>query len=404
VKRLEIYDYKERLERELRAIKGLKGISKENKDLIIDFHRYCFAEGLSIPRVIFYTKNLRYIARLLGKPFKDATKEDMIDLLQKIERADYSEWTKQGYKVTLKKFYRWLRGTQEDPEEVRWIKTNVKNNNHLLPEEILTKEEVLRLADATDNPRDRALILTLYESGCRIGELLTLRLKNVQFDEHGACLIVNGKTGMRRVRVIAASSALATWVRNHPFKDNPNSPLWVNIGTTSKNEPMKYPAIQKLMRKLEKKSAIKKRLYPHMFRHSRASHLASVFTEAQMKEYLGWVQSSDMAAVYVHLSGRDVDDTLLKVHGLKSGEEEEKEKFKARKCDRCEYINEPMARFCVRCGQVLDVKTAIELEERAKEAEERVYEILEEIAIRDPKLLVQIMKEKGWGERCGERG
>jgi hypothetical protein len=35
-----------------------------------------------------------------------------------------------------------------------------------------------------------------------------------------------------------------------------------------------------------------------------------------MKEYFGWVQSSDMASVYVHLSGRDVDSALLKLHGM----------------------------------------------------------------------------------------
>jgi len=36
-----------------------------------------------------------------------------------------------------------------------------------------------------------------------------------------------------------------------------------------------------------------------------------------MKEYLGWVQSSDMASVYVHMSGRDVDKALLTLHGIR---------------------------------------------------------------------------------------
>jgi len=45
------------------------------------------------------------------------------------------------------------------------------------------------------NPRDKAFISLLYESGCRIGELLNLKIKNVEFDANGAVLIVNVKTG-----------------------------------------------------------------------------------------------------------------------------------------------------------------------------------------------------------------
>ena len=56
----------------------------------------------------------------------------------------------------------------------------------MLPEELLTEEEVKRLAEAAENPRDRDFILTLYESGCRVGELISLRLKHVQFDNYGA--------------------------------------------------------------------------------------------------------------------------------------------------------------------------------------------------------------------------
>jgi integrase/recombinase XerD len=59
--------------------------------------------------------------------------------------------------------------------------------------ELLTEEAVKGLAEAAGNPRDRALVLVLYESGCRAGEILSLSIKNVQFDEYGAQLIVSGK-------------------------------------------------------------------------------------------------------------------------------------------------------------------------------------------------------------------
>jgi integrase len=101
----------------------------------------------------------------------------------------------------LKKFFRWLRNSEDYPEEVKWIKARVKNSNPKLPEELLTEDEIRRIVSAAENPRDKTLVLVLYETGCRIGELLSLRIKNIQFDEYGALLLLSGKTGQRRVRV-----------------------------------------------------------------------------------------------------------------------------------------------------------------------------------------------------------
>jgi len=39
-----------------------------------------------------------------------------------------------------------------------------------------------------------------------------------------------------------------------------------------------------------------------------------------VKKYFGWNQASKMAAIFVHLSGRDVDNVLLKVYGIENHE------------------------------------------------------------------------------------
>lgn len=84
-----------------------------------------------------------------------------------------------------------------NPEEVKWIKTTFRKRR-LLPEASLTVDELRKLVEVAENPRDKALILAHYESGCRIGETLPLRILHVSFDQHGAVLIVDGKTGSRR--------------------------------------------------------------------------------------------------------------------------------------------------------------------------------------------------------------
>jgi integrase len=48
--------------------------------------------------------------------------------------------------------------------------------------DIFTRQEILRMIESTPHLMDRALIAALYETGCRIGEIAGLQIKNVHFD------------------------------------------------------------------------------------------------------------------------------------------------------------------------------------------------------------------------------
>jgi len=386
----DIYDSKKQLERTLEKVRTSNDLSEKNRSAIMDFHDHCFAEGLGTPRILKYLQLLTKIATWLGADLEGANKKDIENLVMRIERMDYSDWTKHDYRVAIKKFYKWLRGSEDYPEEVKWIKTSVKNSNNRLPEELLTEEEIKKLIESCGHPRDKALVSLLYESGCRIGELCSLTMKNVSFDEYGAQIIVSGKTGMRRIRIIASTPYLASWMGLHPFKDDPNAPLWVGIGTTNKDKPLNYPSIRKMLKVLAKKAKIKKDVNPHAFRHSRATYLANRLTEAQMNQIFGWIQGSDMPSTYVHLSGRDTDDALLKIYGLKKeSEEREESPLKPKKCPRCDNLT--VGKFCNRCGAVLDISTAIELESRMEKPQKKLEALLEDGEVRE--LLARKMLE-----------
>jgi len=382
-----IYDYERTEKRILDRIRS-SSIDEGNKKALLNFHRECVIQGLSKARIVKYLDTLYRITEWLNKPFEEVRRDDIADLVQRIESNGYSEWTKHDYKVILKIFFRWFRRTDDYPDEVKWIITTPKNKRKL-PEELLSPEDIRKLVDAADNLRDKALVLVLYESGCRIGELLTLQLKHVQFDKYGAVLLVNGKTGQRRVRVILSASKLNQWVENHPLRDDPNAPLWVTIGTNSRNKALTYRSATEVLKKLVKKAGIKKRVYPHLFRHSRATHLANYLTEAQMKQYFGWVQGSDMASVYVHLSGRDVDNALLKLNGIEVNEEKKEQELRPLICPRCKARNSPDAKFCSNCGLCLDPKTAVRIDELREKADRLMKEL-----IKNPKVLNALIEGK----------
>lgn len=321
---------------------------------------------MSIKRILKYLTYLPKIAVLLGKDFDKADKEDIKRIMAVIEKSDYAEWTKNDHRIILKKFYKWLRQTEDTyPPEVKWLKNSMKKANQKLPEDILTQEEVKRMIETATNMRDKAVISVLYESGCRVGEILSMKLKSVEFNHVACSIMVNGKTGQRRILLVDSMPFMANWVSHYPNGKDPNDYLWICIGTKNHNKPMEYNSLNKILRNVAMKSGIAKKVNPHNFRHSRATHLATKFTEAQMKQYFGWTQSSEMASVYVHLSGRDLDNSILELHGLRRKEEQNNgEELKPKKCPKCEKINEFEARICSRCGQALDIEMAMKQKEK----------------------------------------
>jgi ribosomal protein S27AE len=101
-----------------------------------------------------------------------------------------------------------------------------------------------------------------------------------------------------------------------------------------------------------------------------------------MKQYLGWVQGSNMAAIYVHLSGRDVDDALLKMHGIVTDEKKDVQ-MSPKKCPRCSVMNSPTTKFCSKCGLALNIKAALEIEEKSSE----ITMDFMQVARNDPKIM-----------------
>jgi site-specific recombinase XerD/ribosomal protein L40E len=348
---LQVYDvhrYEKKLSYTENRIKKLENSSVIK--LIFQFRDACFASGIKAPRIEKHLDNLSRIAKWLGKSFEDTTKEDIEKILARLERANaLSDWTKYDYKRTIKTFFTWLG----KKEIVEWIVLTIPSKNKL-PDEILTEEEIQKMVDACENLRDKAMVAVLYESGTRVGEFLKMKIRDIVFDNKGAVIQVTGKTGDRRIRLVASVPYLAQWLDAHPLKHNRNAFVWLSLQRNlnierNGNKPMEYDALRMQLKKIAKRAGIEKRIYPHLFRHSRATHLAKWLTEAQMCEFFGWVQGSDMPRIYVHLSGRDVDDAILSMYGIEN-REMEKPKMEVVKCDRCKAINPKDAQVCMRCG------------------------------------------------------
>ena len=164
------------------------------------------------------------------------------------------------------------------------------------------------------------------------------------------------------------------------------------MGSVNRYKVMSYPALAKILKTATKRVGLKKRVTPHLLRHSRATFLASRLTEAQMNQIFGWKQGSEMPSIYVHLSGRDLDDAILGVYGLKKTGEEQP-KLTPKICPRCNQSNPYDGKFCSRCGLALDINAATQIEEARKQTDNIMNVLMEDKEFRE--LLMKKLKEYG---------
>lgn len=371
------------IERGKGNIQKSKDILEENKKSLLEFDRELELNDYSVARRYKYLVQLPQIAKQLEIPFRKATREDIEDIVLWIKRRDdLADITKNDYKKLLKRFYKWLNEGKY-PESISWLKVNHNDKNNKLPEQMLDEDDIEELIDNALNPRDKALISILWETGARIGELIDLTVGSIEDRKHGLKIVVDGKTGSRRVPLIESVPYLNKWLEEHPNRDKKESPLWVNIGEVNLGEKMNYPAIRKMLKSVKRRSKVDKPVNPHNFRHSRATYLANRFTEAQLCEWFGWVQGSDVPYKYVHLSGRDIDNSYDRLHGIVDEENQEESKLTPKDCPRCQEKNPPKARYCNRCGMALSLEAAQKMEQSSSKLSAGFLELSKE----NPELL-----------------
>jgi predicted Zn-ribbon and HTH transcriptional regulator len=108
-----------------------------------------------------------------------------------------------------------------------------------------------------------------------------------------------------------------------------------------------------------------------------------------------------MASIYVHLSGRDVDDALLKVYGVKKDEQRKDESIlKPKECPRCGSVNAKTAKFCSKCSLVLDIETALKVDKKIGDLNQITLALIERPKVK--KVLAQELAETGLGEKLKE--
>ena len=322
-------------------------------------------------------------------PLKDLVEDDILDYLDYLEEHTYtrggathkySPESIHTFKICLKKFFNAINR----PEIAIMFKDKAKKLEEIDRTDLLTTQDVEAMLQGASNARDRAIIALLFESGCRRGEMLSVRIKDVVFNDFG-CMVTfpEGKTGKRSVQLVYAASFIRSWVSMHPGNNiegtiDPYLKLFVNLHATitaDKHLVFKELSEQGLylqLQKVAKRVGIKKRVNPHSWRHAAATRLSEHMSDAQLKKHLGWTQGSNMTQVYVH--DPDTTNAVLRMYGIERSMAHDEE-LKVSRCPRCKEICPSTALYCSRCGLVLDQAAKERIENDASEADLLLFKI-----------------------------
>ncbi|MEM3206811.1 MAG: tyrosine-type recombinase/integrase [Halobacteria archaeon] len=355
------------------------------------------ADGLAVGTLARYAEAIRTL-ETLDKPYEGLTRDDILRWARE-SQGTLSPKTYSDRAILLKRFLRWVHsGGDPDapyPECVRWLRP--KQPRRLPAKEMPTREEVQRLLEAAGSQRDRAIVSVLAECGCRRGELLSLRIRDLSVDRNILRFKFRGKTGERVVPLVQSKPDVELWLSMHPAKNDRKAPLWCCEGDG--HRPLGAAGLDSLILKLVRRAGLSKKLSAHSFRHSAATHMASVLKEPMMRNYFGWTPGSRMPAVYVHLNGTETDEAIRRLHGLQGETEEPRlDPLKPQTCQRCRRPNSPAARFCSQCSAPLDILTALDLQDKAEAADAVVAKFLRWVLQQvPPERVAEFIRKEGLG-------
>ena len=170
-------------------------------------------------------------------------------------------------------------------------------NNRPIPD-ILTKEEVGKLLQATKSLRDKALLATIYGSGIRISEAVSLKVQDID-SANMQLLIRNGKGGKDRFAIL--SDASLALLRAYWKERRPTGWLFTSVSHNKTGSHLTKRAALDIFHEAAAAAGITKPVTVHTLRHSFATHLLEDGVDLfHIKQLLGHANVST-TCFYLHL-------------------------------------------------------------------------------------------------------
>jgi len=288
--------------------------------LIEEYLAHCRARGLA-PRTVreAYGFPLRRI-------FLPYCRETGVETLSALDRACLDRWTTglldqggprgQLSKFTVASYVRAVNGF------LKWAQAEGASGaaraqaprlpKHLV--EVLSREQIQQLEDAATSERDKLIVRVLADTGVRVSELISLKIRDITIRDRGHFLRVQGKGDRERyVPLPRLGRRLIHYVERGRPQGTASDRIFLGLRRRPLGdfEPITRSGVNQMVHELAERAGLQQRVHPHLLRHSFATWaLTRGVNPVQLAEILGHRSLAMIQTVYAHLSPSDAYDAL----------------------------------------------------------------------------------------------
>ena len=278
--------------------------------------------GMSQNTILGYVSDVSEFMRFVDendsiKSITDINQQTILDYLCKLLDTNISKKSQARFISSMRSFYRFLLlddAVKENPMDVIELP---KLGKHL--PNVLTVEEVEKILDSVDlslpnGHRNRAILETLYGCGLRVSELINLKLSDIYFDD--GFVRVFGKGSKERLVPIGAPAIkqikfYLSHDRNKikPKKENEDIVFLNNRGAKLTRE-----MIFIIVKEQTAIAGVDKKVSPHTFRHSFATHLIQNGADIRIVQEMLGHESIMTTEIYTHIDRNMLRNVIEKYH------------------------------------------------------------------------------------------
>lgn len=235
----------------------------------------------------------------------DITDEMIVDFLRYLVKERNISGSYQNQSINSIKFYyeRVLGGQRK-------IYTIDRPRKEKILPEVLSEEEVIKILNATENLKHKAILMTIYSAGLRVSELTNLRIKDI--DSNRMQIRVEQAKGKKDRYTLLGNTTLEI-LRKYVAEFKPIEWLFESY------EGRQYGSrsIQEILKRSVDKVGLKKKISVHTLRHSFATHLLEAGTDIRYIQNLLGHSSGKTTEIYTHITTKGFEQIKSPLDKLK---------------------------------------------------------------------------------------
>lgn len=262
-------------------------------------------DGLSINSLQIYNRNLQRFSRAVRKNIADITANDIRIYLAHYAQTGVKDTTVATEMDILRGFFNWLENEeyiQKSPmRKIKPMKVAKRMR------EALTKEELEVLRQGAQTLRQKALLEFLYSTACRLDEAANVKKNDI--DWQALQLRVIGKGDKERTVYINATAKVH--LRKYLMSRLDDCPA-LFVAERKPYQRIGRRSIEREIDKIMLQSGLQKNVYPHLIRHTAATHWLQAGMDLTIIQKILGHESPQTTMIYAKLSTTEVEHAYRK--------------------------------------------------------------------------------------------